>query len=125
MDIETEIGAAQEVTAAARRAFWNSDVDSDEFPAIGDAFAAAKLAEYTLTGNAIWFAVVDVAAHEGHVTCERKDGDWTYQDVTSGRRIVYEGPWEREARRALDAFLVCDSVARGAYCYAHNPHPHV
>ena len=72
-----------------------------------------------------FFAVGDVAAHDGYVTSRQSDGAWTYQDVTGPHgTVLLESTSEDEARAALDAWLVCDATARGAYCYAHNPRPH-
>ncbi len=69
-----------------------------------------------------WFAVGDIAAHEGHVTSVRGDEDWTYQGVTGAHgTVLYEGSSEEEARSTLAAWLVCDAAARGTHCYAHNP----
>lgn len=71
-----------------------------------------------------WFAVGDIAAHEGNVTSVSGD-DWTYQrDVTGAHgTVLYEGSSESEARAVLAAWDQCDAPARGAYCYAHNPRP--
>ncbi len=81
---------------------------------------------------AVWFAVCDVAAHEGHITSEWADNvwgsghesGWTYQEVTGAHgRVLYEGPDEEEARAVLAKWLECDSPEKGTYCYAHNPRP--
>lgn len=74
-----------------------------------------------------YFAVGDMAAHDGAVT--QKDGPawpveggWTEQDVTGAHgRILYEGESRTAAQEALDAFLACDAPATGMYCYTHNP----
>jgi len=69
----------------------------------------------------IWFAVGNIAAHEGHVTSVSGE-DWTYQrDVTGAHgTVLYEGPSESEARSVLSEWLKCDAVEKGEYCYAHN-----
>jgi hypothetical protein len=81
-------------------------------------------------GDTIYFAVGDVAEHSGSVTSKdasdmwtpENPGGWTLGGVQRGGRILYEGPSERDAHAALDAFLVCDAAERGVYCYSHNPY---
>lgn len=69
-----------------------------------------------------WFAVGNIAAHQGHVTSVSGDG-WTYQaDVTGSHgTVLYEGPSESEARATLAAWEKCDAPLAGTCCYAHNP----
>lgn len=81
---------------------------------------------------AVWFAVGDRGAHEGHITSEwadnawvpGNDDGWTYQQITGPHgAVLYEGPDENEARRVLVDWLKCDAMETGRYCYAHNPKP--
>lgn len=71
-----------------------------------------------------WFAVVDVAAHDGHVTSVHgpawpSKGGWTYQEVCGAHGTVLLESTDRAAcALALDAWLA-ECPGRD-YCYTHN-----
>lgn len=90
----------------------------------------------------VYFAVVNRAEHSGRISGpwepdkqwpvrhrdERTGAEWetgwTEQDVCGAHgSILHEGT-EAECQAALDAYLKCDSVEQGTYCYTHNPHAH-
>lgn len=71
------------------------------------------------------FAIINHAEHSGHYHFEPDDDGWTYQQITGSHgSVLYEGDSEEEARDKLAAYLECDSMERGEYCYSHNPCPH-
>lgn len=79
----------------------------------------------------IWLAIGNVAEHSGFVTSRSADdgwtpeneSGWTYQEVCGSHgTVLHEGDGEDDARKILDAWLVCDAPERGIYCYTHNPH---
>ena len=79
--------------------------------------------------SCVWFAVVDIAAHDGFITprwapdiwTPENPSGWTYQDVTGAHgTILHEGRSAAEAQAVLDGWLDCPATRAGRY-YTHNP----
>lgn len=77
-----------------------------------------------------FIAVGNTGAHSGYIEkmdaddiwCNENPHGWTYQHVCGSHgHIIAECDTREEAQSALDAFLECDSVEKGRYCYTHNP----
>lgn len=78
----------------------------------------------------IYFAIGEVAAHDGFVTARESDdgwlpenpNGWTYQDVCGAHgRVLDECDTRETAQAVLDAWLAKCSSNDGGYCYTHNP----
>lgn len=73
-------------------------------------------------GRTVYMAVIDTAAHDGHVRevsgpAWPAEGGWTYQDITGAHgAVLVEGLRRAPVQAALDAWLVCSD----AHCYTHG-----
>lgn len=73
-----------------------------------------------------WFAVGDIAAHDGFVTSRvatdvwtgQNPSGWTHQDVTGAHGTILHEGTEDECRAKLDTWLQCSDDR----CYSHGTH---